>query len=935
MDRVKILVKGIVQGVGFRPFVYSLAKSLNLKGSVMNSSEGVVIEIEGRNSSIFIDKLRKEAPPLSQITGVDITPMPYYGYRDFQIVKSKDEGSFTLISPDVSICEDCLEELLNKNDRRYLYPFINCTNCGPRYTITRSIPYDRPNTTMSPFKMCADCEKEYNNPEDRRFHAQPIACPACGPNVELKMKSETFIANSDTKDNENYHPPLIPPVPGLAPPAPLSGAWPGRSGAGKGGKHTPTPLSRWDLSSPFAGEEKFLGKNSKVDEKENPITETIRLLKHGAIVAVKGLGGFHIACDASNEEAVKRLRLKKRKSNKPFALMAPDVETIKKFCMVSKYEEDLLISNKRPIVLLKKRGIVHPHPNSPPSRGRELIRFADKYSPSTGGRGLGGGGAELLQKRQDYLPDAVAPNNQYLGFMLPYTPLHYLLFYYPDTPHTPLCKRDNPPKSPFIKGGLEGDFKKRERGFLVDKSSFVANFDSLVMTSGNISEEPLVIDNEEAISKLSEIADAFLIHNRDIFMRVDDSVVRVISQKSIVNSEGLKLSTLNSQLSTLFIRRSRGYVPDPIPLHEDGPDVLGCGSDIKNTFTLTKGSFAIPSQHIGDMENYETLKFFEESLKNMKDVYRVKPEALAYDLHPGYLSTQWALKQEGIKKFGIQHHYAHIASVMAEKGIKGKVIGVSFDGTGYGLDGNLWGGEFLIADILGFMRAGQFKYIPLPGGETSVKEPWRIAVSYIRDIAGDDALSYLKSIGFIDKYGDSKIKDILKIIDKKQFSPLSSGAGRLFDAVSAILGVCDKNTFEGEAAIALESLTTPDLVADYPVDIKFREIIEIDFSHTILRIMEDMLKGEGKGIISSKFHNTLVSVIFRVVNKLSSLYSIKDIVLCGGVFQNMYLMERTIPRLKSMGAEVHIPKKVPGNDAGISLGQAYIIRERIKGGIEN
>jgi hydrogenase maturation protein HypF len=874
--RVKILVKGIVQGVGFRPFVYCLAKSLNLKGFVMNSSEGVVIEIEGEDSSIFIDKLRKEASPLSQITGVDITQMPYYGYQDFQIVKSKDEGSFTLISPDVSICEDCLEELLNKNDRRYLYPFINCTNCGPRYTITRSIPYDRPNTTMSPFKMCTECEKEYHNPEDRRFHAQPNACPVCGPSVELIVK------------NENNPPP---------------------------------PFTKRETG-------KLLEEKLKVDDKENPIKETIRLLKQGAIVAVKGLGGFHIACDASNEEAVKKLRLKKRKSNKPFALMAPDIETIKIFCTVSKDEEDLLISNKRPIVLLKKRGIVHPHPNPPPSRGRELIRFADKYSPFTGGRGLGGGGAELLQKRQDYLPDAVAPNNQYLGFMLPYTPLHYLLFYYPDTPHTPLCKRDNPPKSPFIKGGLKGDFKKREGGFLVDKSSFVTNFDALVMTSGNISEEPIVIGNEEAISKLSEIADAFLIHNRDIFMRVDDSVVRVISQKSIVNSEGLKLSTL-------FIRRSRGYVPDPILLHEDGPDVLGCGSDIKNTFTLTKGSFAIPGQHIGDMENYGTLKFFEESLKNMKDVYRVKPEALAYDLHPGYLSTQWALKQEGIKKFGIQHHYAHIASVMAEKGIKGKVIGVSFDGTGYGLDGNLWGGEILIADIMGFKRAGQFKYIPLPGGETSVKEPWRIAVSYIRDIAGDDALSYLKSIGFIDKYGDSKIKDILKIIDKKPFSPISSGAGRLFDAVSAILGVCDKNTFEGEAAIALESLTIPDLVDDYPVDIKFREIIEIDFSHTILRIMEDMLKGEGKGIISSKFHNTLVSVIFRVVNKLSSLYSIKDIVLCGGVFQNMYLMERTIPRLKSMGTEVHIPKKVPCNDAGISLGQAYIIRERIKGGIEN
>jgi hydrogenase maturation protein HypF len=787
MERIKILVKGIVQGVGFRPFVYSLAKSLNLKGFVMNSSEGVVIDIEGDNSPAFIERLSKEAPPLSQIMGVDITPVPFYGYQDFQIIKSRDEGSFTLISSDVSICEDCFRELLNKNDRRYLYPFINCTNCGPRYTITKSIPYDRPNTTMSVFKMCPDCEKEYHNPEDRRFHAQPNACPVCGPQVKLIVKNETL------KKGNPPSPPLV-----------------------KGGK------------------------GGFSDKKENPIEETIKLLQEGLIVAIKGLGGFHIACDASNEEAVNRLRLKKRKSNKPFALMAPDVETIRKFCEASKEEESLLISNKRPIVLLKKL--------------------------------------------QNYLPEAIAPNNPCTGFMLPYTPLHYLLFYYPVTSLVPR------------------------------PSSLVSNFDALIMTSGNISEEPIVIDNEEAVSMLSGIADAFLIHNRDIFMRVDDSVVRLMSNNPSVS----------------FIRRSRGYVPDPIPLHEDGPDVLGCGADIKNTFTLIKGRFAIPSQHIGDMENYETLKFFEESLKNLKDVYRVKPEVLAYDLHPEYLSTQWALKQEGIKKIGIQHHHAHIASVMAEKGIKKKVIGVSFDGTGYGTDGNLWGGEFLIADITGFKRAGHFKYVPLPGGETSVKEPWRTAVSYIKDMAGDEAMHYLESIGFVKRYGSDRLKDVLKIIDKKLFSPLSSGAGRVFDAISAIIGMCDKNTFEGEAAIALESITIPDLVDDYPIDIKFRETMEIDFSQTILKIVGDLVNGEDKGIISTKFHNTLVNAISRVVQKLSSLYTIDDVVLCGGVFQNIYLLDRTIVKLKSMDMKVNIHEKVPCNDAGISLGQAYIIREKIK-----
>jgi hydrogenase maturation protein HypF len=453
------------------------------------------------------------------------------------------------------------------------------------------------------------------------------------------------------------------------------------------------------------------------------------------------------------------------------------------------------------------------------------------------------------------------------------------------------------------------------------------NFDVLVMTSGNISEEPIVTDNDEAVSKLSNIVDAFLIHNRDIFMRVDDSVTRVLDRRLTINGK-------KGVPPIYFIRRSRGYVPDPVPLHDDGPEVLGCGADLKNVFTLTKGSFAVPSQHIGDMENYETLLFFEESLRNLKSVYRVKPEALAYDLHPMYLSTQWALRQEGIKKVGLQHHYAHVASVMAEKGIKDEVIGISFDGTGYGTDGNLWGGEFLIAGIKGFRRAGHFRYIPLPGGEVAVREPWRIAVSYIKDAAGHDVTAYLKSAGFFDKYGHDRIKDILNIIDKRQFSPLSSGAGRLFDGISAMIGVCDKNTFEGEAAIALEAASRRDVSEDYPVNIKFRETMEVDFSLTVLRIIEELAGGEEKGVVSAKFHNTVVSAIMRVAEKLALTHSIKDVVLCGGVFQNMYLLERTVEGLSSKGLRVHIHEKVPTNDAGISLGQAYIIRERIKAGIE-
>jgi hydrogenase maturation protein HypF len=792
----RVSVKGIVQGVGFRPFVYNLAKALKLKGFVINSSKGVTIEIEGKESGAFIDRLPRDAPPLSQIMSVETVSIPYQCYKDFQIRESRDEGSFTLVSPDVSICKDCFREMLDKSDRRYLYPFINCTNCGPRYTITKSVPYDRPNTTMSVFKLCSDCSREYHDPQDRRFHAQPNACPVCGPQVKLRYK----IQKSKLK------------------------------------------IKNQKVKSP-----------NKI---QNPIEKTITLLKQGAILAVKGLGGFHIACDATNKEAVEKLRLKKRKSNKPFALMCPDIETIRKFCEVSKEEEEVLTSNRRPIVLLKKL------PNN--------------------------------------LPDAVSPNNPCIGFMLPYTPLHYLLFHYPYS----------------------------------RTSSFVPNFDALVMTSGNISEEPIVIDNDEAVSKLSDIAEAFLVHNRDIFMRVDDSVVRVISNKSTVNSQKPKLSTNAPRSLIYYVRRSRGYVPDPIKLHEDGPEVLGCGADMKNVFTLTKGSFAIPSQHIGDMENYETLQFFEESLGNLKDVYRVNPVALVYDLHPMYLSTQWALRQEGIKKIPVQHHYAHVGSIMAEKGLKDEIIGVAFDGTGYGTDGNLWGGEFLIADIKGFKRAGHLKNIPLPGGEGALKEPWRIAVSYIKDCAGDKTGEYLESTGFIKRYGEHKIKDILNIIDKKRFSPLSSGAGRLFDAVSALIGICDKSTFEGEAAIALEAAARPDIADDYPVDIKSGDTTEVDFSPALLRIIEDMQKGVDKGFISSKFHNSVVAAITRVVEKLSSLYNLKDVALCGGVFQNMYLLERTVDRLMSKGMKVHIHDKVPTNDAGISLGQAYIIRERIKAGIE-
>ncbi len=816
VERVQIIIKGIVQGVGFRPAVYTLAESLDLKGYVTNTSEGVLVDIEGARVADFVQCLRSEPPPLSRITDLTVNQLPHHGYTDFTILASVDHLAglpFTLVSPDVSTCDDCLREMFDPADRRYLYPFINCTNCGPRYSITRTVPYDRPNTTMASFSMCPECLKEYHNPKNRRFHAQPNACAACGPQVKFRVQSSEF---------------GVVPLPG----------------------------------------------GERIQVRGEAIKAGIDLLQKGGIIAIKGLGGFHIACDATNDEAVKRLRERKRKSNKPFAVMAPDIESIEGDCIISDDERKLLLSNRRPIVLLRKKGL-------------------------------------------DALAAAVSPNNSTIGCMLPYTPLHYLLF------HHPLSS---------------GDQRRQP------------HFKALVMTSGNLSEEPIVRDNEEAIQKLSSIVDGFLLHDRDIFMRVDDSVVRVKSSGFRVQSDhqgrdpdmlqgGSKYSeprTLNYELS--FIRRSRGYAPDPIILHDDGPEVLGCGADLKNTFTLTKGKFAIVSQHIGDMENYETVKFFEECLANLKAVYRAEPVAIAHDLHPGYLSTKWAMEQVQGSEFGvrgaryaIQHHYAHIGSVMAEHGLTTKVIGVAFDGTGYGTDGNLWGGEFLIADIGGFDRVGQFKYVPLPGGEVAIREPWKTAVSYLMESTGDKAREHLEDIGYFWNYGREAIENLMIVARSRDFSPFASGAGRLFDAVSALLGVCDRNTFEGEAAIALEALVQEGIDEEYSVEFKTTNgYTVIDFSPAILAIINDLVGKTSREIISTRFHNTIASVVRTMVRDLSQRYGLRDVALSGGTFQNLSILNRVINVLSLDGMNVFTNQKVPCNDACISLGQAYLVRERLK-----
>jgi hydrogenase maturation protein HypF len=790
MKRFKITVGGTVQGVGFRPFIYNLAKGLGLKGYVANTSRGVIIEAEGDDLNGFIETLRKDAPPLAAIDSIKTEELPLLGYNDFVILESGDHGSFTHISPDVSICDDCLREMLDPSDRRFLHPFINCTNCGPRYSITRKVPYDRPNTTMSAFEMCLPCAGQYNDPDDRRFHAQPNACPDCGPKLTFNLQSSAFgVANN-----------------------------------------------------------------------ANPVQACIELLKQGAIVAIKGLGGFHLACDALNEEAVERLREKKRRSNKPFALMSPNVEIIKKYCEVSETEGKILSDRHRPIVLLRKI-------------------FSDH------GSGIG-----------DIMPEAVAPNNKHTGFMLPYTPLHYLLFFYPTSLHSSLL---------------------------------TPHFDALVMTSGNLSEEPIVVDNGNALLQLSGIADAFLMHDRNIFMRVDDSVVKVRIQE---RNEDVR----NQSGSLSFVRRSRGYVPEPIPLLDDGPDVLGCGADLKNTFTITRGSSAIVGQHIGDMENLETVDFFRESLDNLKQVYRADPIAVAHDLHPGYMSTGWAHRylneKPDLKAFGIQHHYAHIASVMAEKGRKDKIIGVALDGTGYGTDGNIWGGEFLVCDLNSFRREGHFNYMPLPGGDIAVRDGWRIAISCMAGSVTDkDALwENLAAIGFTEKYGRTNIQNILKLLSMREFSPLSSGAGRLFDAVSAIMGVCDRNTFEGEAAIALENLACEEIFEAYDFRIIEGETLVADFSGTITGVVNDVKDKVHKRTISTKFHNTVVRTVISMVEKIADKSGLTAVALSGGVFQNDYLFYNVVNGLAGLGLEVIFNELVPCNDGGISLGQAYIARERLK-----
>lgn len=764
--RRRICLRGIVQGVGFRPFVFNLAKNIGIRGFILNSSSGVTIEAEGPEAELdeFIRSL-SHPPPLARIEESVTEDMFPLGDEFFEIKASVPiEGEFALISPDVATCDDCLRDIDDPENRRFGYPFTNCTNCGPRYTIIQDIPYDRPTSTMAGFRMCPDCEAEFHDPANRRFHAQPNACPVCGPSVVLAKSGTTFLAP-----------------------------------------------------------EAYLQRSSDV------FREVRRLLCEGAIVAVKGLGGFQFACDASNEIAVRELRRRKKRSDKPFALMARDIGDVEKLCVVSDADRAFLLSPQRPIVILQRR-----------------------YEAN--------------------LPSELAPGNKTLGVMLAYTPLHFLLF--------------------------------------ADSSSEPSVFTALVMTSGNISDEPIVTSNEEAWQRLGKVADWFLFHNRGIYMRVDDAVARTFENQPRV------------------IRRSRGYAPHPIELGAECTELLACGAELKNTFCLTKGHYAILSQHIGDLENYETLEFFKETLANLKKLFRVEPQAVAYDLHPQYMSSRFAAEFP-LPKIGVQHHHAHIASCMAEHGIGGKVIGIAFDGTGYGTDGQIWGGEVLVADFRSFERRAHLRYIPLAGGDTAVRQTWRPALSWLHESFGSHLPTYLP---LFQKLSGREIELVSRMIERGINTVRTSSCGRLFDAVASIIGLRHEVTFEGQAAIELEMSAQNGVEGAYSFDIDSNEPAQIDLRATIREIVKDIQSREAVGVIAARFHNTIAAVIAEMCQRVRASEKLNRVCLSGGTFQNVYLLERTLALLRRLEFEVFTHSAVPPNDGGIALGQAIIANEILKSG---
>ncbi len=759
-----------------------------LVGFVLNSPRGVFIEVEGSPTTIeaFIAALPAEAPPLVRIDEIIRSEIPSLGDAAFTIHESDAAGSaFALVPPDICVCEACLADTRDPANRRHDYPFTNCTDCGPRYSIILDVPYDRPMTTMAEFAMCDDCRREYQNPENRRFHAQPNACPVCGPRLILVDPGADSAPTSETTTETS-------------------------------------DLSISSASSVLSVVEK---RSSRAI-----LSRVADLLREGRIVAWKGLGGYQLACDARRPTAVEELRRRKHRSEKPFAIMVADTEVAESLCFVSPEEHAFLVSRERPIVLLRRRPGVD-------------------------------------------LAESVSPGNPATGVMLPCTPMHDLLFRI-----------------------------LRERW---------GSGAALIMTSGNVSEEPIVIDNAEAEQRLAGIADAFAHHNRRIHTRVDDSVVRVVS----------------GQLMPL--RRARGYAPQPVRLGRGEAEVLACGAQQKNTLCLTRAGYAIPSQHLGDLENFETLRFFEETLERMSHLFHVKPAAVAYDLHPGYLSSQFALRMDGLRRIGVQHHHAHIASCMAEHRLDGRVIGVAWDGTGFGTDGTIWGGEFLAADYLGFDRYARLRPVLLAGGDSGVREPWRVARSYLLDTFG--------TIPDTPRWSAMATPERLRVIDtmltRRVNTIPTSSAGRLFDAVASLIGLRHSVSFEGQAAMMLEAVADahPDPAPDpYDFTLTSASPVDVDFRPMIRQMVADIEANQSQPGIAARFHRTMIAVIVEVCRRMRSDLQLHRVCLSGGCFQNARLLAGCLQSLRQDGFEVFSHREVPANDGGISLGQAAIACEQLR-----
>ncbi len=748
INRIRIEIEGIVQGVGFRPFIFRLAGLHAVNGWVLNNSGGVIIEAEGEAEKLssFLREISAEAPPLAAITSIRSEKIVSQGDRGFVIKPSAGGTNRAQISPDCDVCADCLGELFDPDDRRYLYPFINCTNCGPRYSIITGIPYDRPYTTMAAFPMCDACRAEYENPADRRFHAQPVACPVCGPQLSL----------TDVLGNA------------------VSG---------------------------------------------DPLEEAIALLRAGGILAVKGIGGYHLAVDACNEAAVRELRQRKQRDEKPFALMAPDLQAIARFAVFDDKEGRILAGPERPIVLLPKRG---GHPIAP----------------------------------------LVAPANGYFGVMLPSSPLHHLLL------------RNN--------------------------------FTALIMTSGNISDEPIAYRDDEALERLKEIADLYLVHNREIHTRADDSVIRVFQGKP------------------LFLRRSRGYVPRSVKLPAMQQSVLAVGGELKAVVCLTREDRGFMSQHIGDLKNAATLRSLEETVAHLERILEIRPAMVAHDLHPDYLSSVYAASLQGIPQMPVQHHHAHMAACMAENGLEGETLGVVFDGIGYGLDATIWGGEFLLGDYRAFRRLGHFRNVSMPGGDAAVKEPLRMVISYLYDIYGNSL--YDVPLPCLGEVSERDRQLFLKMLERGINSPLTSSCGRLFDAVAAMVGVRNSISYEGQAAIELEALAegaVTDGVYPFSIVSKAGKLV-LDMRLMIQGVVDDLQSGEAHSVIARRFHNTIARATTDTCEKIRAAHGVNRVVLSGGSFQNKLLAEGVYSGLVDREFEVFTHRLVPPNDGGIALGQAVI-----------